>query len=175
MRARKASGRWPKTAKDTSWPIHSCGDTAVDGWSWPSFWANSAPSSLRRCSWCRASTCLRPPCTPRAAPRPPGRLGACRPTPGCPRTSPRSCLSVRSGSEPPIKTRQRSRPPTRDLPGSSRFVLRRRAAQCRPSTCTPQQGSEGAPPSVLSATPRPDGVPQPAPRYHMRRLFVSGW
>jgi hypothetical protein len=33
--------------KDASWPMHSCGSTAVNGCSWPNFWANVAPFSLQ--------------------------------------------------------------------------------------------------------------------------------
>jgi hypothetical protein len=29
-----------------SWPMHSCDNTAIKGWSWPSFWANLASFSL---------------------------------------------------------------------------------------------------------------------------------
>jgi hypothetical protein len=31
--------------KDASWPMLSCGNTAIKGWSWPNFWANVASFS----------------------------------------------------------------------------------------------------------------------------------
>ena len=47
-RARKLLG-WPKRCKLTQ--MHSGGNAAVKGCSWPNFWANLTPSSLR--SHCR--------------------------------------------------------------------------------------------------------------------------
>jgi hypothetical protein len=32
--------------KHSGWPVHSCGNTAMKGCSWPNFWANSASFSL---------------------------------------------------------------------------------------------------------------------------------
>jgi hypothetical protein len=34
--------------KDASWPMHSCGNTAIKGCSWPNFWACLGCFSLRR-------------------------------------------------------------------------------------------------------------------------------
>ena len=27
--------------KDASWPVHSCGNIAINGWIWPNFWADT--------------------------------------------------------------------------------------------------------------------------------------
>ena len=41
-----------------SWPMHSCWNTAMEGYSWPNFWANLAAFSLRSRSSC--PRCRRP-------------------------------------------------------------------------------------------------------------------
>jgi hypothetical protein len=38
--------------EDASWLMHSCGSTAVKGWSWPNFWANLASFSLGQAGTC---------------------------------------------------------------------------------------------------------------------------
>ena len=48
--------------KDTSWPMHSCGKTAINGCSWPNSWANVVSFSLRHrgLAFVGLQTCLGP-------------------------------------------------------------------------------------------------------------------